>query len=109
MTKTTFKTSATRTTRDEIWAVTVDLLNPNPHPDDRAANAARAAIKDSWCETKTRLKLTGLTPDQLSYLASELEFWGDPYGFWDYDVMRSRRAFPRIAREIREHLKALSN
>ena len=97
----TFQTRATRITRNEIWAVTVDLIDANPHPDDRAGHAARAAIQDNWVETKTTLKLSGLTPAQLSFLAEELDYFGDRDSGWDDEVMASRRAFPRIAREIR--------
>ncbi len=96
-----FKTRATSITRNEIWAVTVDLISATPHPDDRAGHAARAAIQDNWRETKTTLKLSGLTPAQLSFLADELEYFGDTSTGWDEEVMASRRAFPRIAREIR--------
>lgn len=98
---TTFKTRTTPITRNEIWAITVDLLEPNPHPDDLAPNDARAAIEDAWSETKTTLTLSGLSPSQLSFMADELEYFGDTSTGWAAEVMASRRAFPRIAREIR--------
>ena len=97
----TFKTRATRITRNELWAVTVDLIDATCHPDDRSGHDARAAIEDAWSETKTTLKLTGLSPSQLSFLAEELDHFGDRDSGWDDEVMASRRAFPRIAREIR--------
>lgn len=106
---TTFKTRATRSTRGEIWCITVDLLAENPHPDDVARNTARREIGDRWQETKTTWTLRDISPSALLFLAEELEYFGDPDGFWDHEVMQQRRAFPRLAREIREHLQTLTS
>lgn len=103
---TTFKTRATRSTRGEIWCITVDLLDITSQCE---RNAARREIGDQWQETKTTWTLRDISPSALLFLAEELEYWGDPDGFWDHEVMQQRRAFPRLAREIREHLQTLTS
>ncbi len=94
----TFKTRATRATRGEIWCLTVDLLDSS---DPCPRNASRQVIRDQWEETKTTWTLRDVSPSTLLFLAEELDYFGDTTTGWDEEVMRSRRAFPRLARELR--------
>ena len=101
MSKLNFKTRATSTTLGELWCVTVDLSNgTNEGPD-----LFRAQLRDAWQQSKpfgsVTWRLNNVSRDLLVWLVDELDLFGDASNGWDQEVMRSRRAFPRLAREIR--------
>lgn len=101
MSNLTFKTRATSTTLGELWAVTVDLCSGT----DDQPDLFRAQLRDAWQQSKpfgsASWRVNNVSRDLLVWLADELDYFGDRWSGWDDEVMRSRRAFPRLAREIR--------
>ena len=101
MSKFNFKTRATSTTLGELWCCTIDLISG----DGSTADEHRYALSEAWHQSKqfgsATWRLEGVSRDLLVWLADELDYFGDRWSGWDDEVMRSRRAFPRLAREIR--------
>ncbi len=101
MSQLTFKTRATSTTLGEPWCCTIDLRSG----DGSNADVHRQALLDAWHQSKqfgsATWRLSNVSRDLLVWLADELDYFGDRWSGWDDEVMRSRRAFPRLAREIR--------
>ncbi len=95
-----FKTRATSTTLGELWCCTIDLFNGT----DDQPDVFRAQLRDAWQQTGRSTctwRLDGVSRDLLVWLADELGYFGDRWSGWDDETMRTRRAFPRLAREIR--------
>tara|TARA_R100000951_G_scaffold95037_1_gene83984 strand:+ start:64 stop:378 length:315 start_codon:yes stop_codon:yes gene_type:complete len=100
MSKLNFKTRATRATLGELWCMTVELSNGT----DDQPDVFRAQLRDTWHQTGRSTctwRLDCVSRDLLVWLADELDYFGDTSTGWNDEVMRTRRAFPRLAREIR--------
>jgi hypothetical protein len=93
----------TEMTREELWAVTVELSSADPASD---CDRHREVLAGCWSNRATGFRLINIPRDTAEWLRDELLYWGDPGDDWNPEVRHRCRPFQRMARELQEKLTA---